>query len=205
MQTKFRQEQKGDAEAGWCCNLPAPGLDEGSIHAVLQNRLWFRKEPSGPGPGAAEALKVPPLSSSSCSQEDTPAQCQRRKPGHWDTGPSGWRARPKACWACQVSAHSRTGAAAAPALTRKRTTSLLRDAQPMVTHVRRGRCAPACFHSFLTQRSHGKSQHVCGNHGFREIAEPAKCDRNSRSDFLIMPTFDGGENPTIFWLTDPLR
>lgn len=59
MQTKFRQEQKGDAEAGWRCNLPAPGLDEGSVHFVLQNWLWFRKEPSGLGPGAAEALKVP--------------------------------------------------------------------------------------------------------------------------------------------------
>lgn len=60
MQTKFRQEQKGDAEAGWRCNLPAPGLNEGSILSVLQNRLWFRKEPSGPGSGAAEALKVLP-------------------------------------------------------------------------------------------------------------------------------------------------
>ena len=59
MQTKFRQEQKGDAEAGWRCNLPAPDLDEGSVHFVLQNWLWFRKEPSGLGPGAAEALKVP--------------------------------------------------------------------------------------------------------------------------------------------------
>ena len=137
MQTEFRQEQKGDAEAGWHCNLPAPGLDEGSVHSILQNRLWFRKEPSGLGPGASEALKVPPWSSSSCSQEDTPAQCQRRKPGQWHTGPSGWRARLKACWACRVSAHSRTGAAAVPALTHKRRTpSLLRDAQPTATHVR---------------------------------------------------------------------
>lgn len=60
MQTEFRQEQKGDAGAGWRCTLPAPGLDEGSVLSVLQNRLWFGKEPSGPGPGAAEALKVLP-------------------------------------------------------------------------------------------------------------------------------------------------
>lgn len=122
MQTKFRQEQKGDAEVGWRCNLPAPGLDEGSVLSVLQNRLWFRKEPSGPGPGAAEALKVLPWTSHrgcccTCphSQEKNPLPSQR----------------------CTAD-----GDMSCEAL-----------------------CVPACFPSFLTQRSHGKSQHMCGNRG----------------------------------------
>lgn len=159
MQTKFRQEQKGDAEAGWRCNLPAPGLDEGSVHAVLQNRLWFRKEPSGPGPGAAEALKVLPWKIPQHTVNAGSPATGTQAP--LDGGQGRRLAGPVGCL------HT-----VAPGLL-PRLPSLTREELPPFLEMH-GRwrpmsgeacCTPACFPSFLTQRSHGKSQHMCGNHG----------------------------------------